>query len=158
MPALTSPPHPTHNGYILDTNVLSLFAKISRLDVLVQIAVGPLYLTPTIQRELETGLDNGVKYLVDALRLLHAGKLQVMPLNEIDRQFMRTLPNKLADGEAEAIALCRRVNLTLISHDRKAINYCQREGINAIRLISLVEQLKKVSLLTEAEIQTMFSV
>jgi predicted nucleic acid-binding protein len=157
MPASTSPVHPIPNSYVLDTNVLSLFAKINRLDLLLQLAIGSLYLTPTIQLELEVGLDNGVEYLANALRLIHTGKLQVMPLNEIDRQFMRTLPNKLGDGEAEAIALCRRANLTLISHDRKVINYCKQEGINSIRLTTLVDQLKNADLLTEVEIRTMFS-
>lgn len=125
--------------------------------MLLQLAIGSLYLTPTIQLELEIGLENGVEYLASALHLIHTGKLLVMPLSEIDRQFMRTLPNKLADGEAEAIALCRRANLTLISHDRKVINYCKHEGINAVRLTTLADQLKNANLLTEAEIQIMFS-
>ncbi|MEZ4865068.1 MAG: hypothetical protein R3C14_27380 [Caldilineaceae bacterium] len=154
MSASTSP---KPNGYILDTNVLSLFAKIDRLDLLLHLAAVPLYLTPTIQFELQTGLDHGVEYLANALRLVHTDKLQIIPLNEIDRQFMRVLPNKLADGEAEAIALCRRIGLTLISHDRKALNYCKQEGINAVRLTTLVDQLKNIGLLTEVEIQTMFS-
>jgi predicted nucleic acid-binding protein len=152
MPASTSL---KSNGYVLDTNVLSLFAKINRLDLLLQLVTVPLYLTPAIQLELEIGLDNGVAYLENALDLIHTGKLQVISLDEIDRQFMRALPNKLADGEAEAIAVCRRAALTLISHDRKAINYCKQERINAIRLTTLVEQLKNAGLLTEVEIQTM---
>ena len=83
--------------------------------------------------------------------------MQIIPLNEIDRQFMRALPNKLADGEAEAIALCRRTGLTLITHDRKALNYCLQEGINAIRFTTLVNQLKNAGLLTETEIEAMLS-
>lgn len=148
---------PKLNGFVLDTNVLSLFAKIDRLDLLLQLSTAPLYLTSMIQFELETGLDNGVAYLANVLQLIHTGKLQVIPLNEIDRQFMRALPNKLADGEAEAIALCRRTGLTLITHDRKALNYCIQEGINAIRFTTLVNQLKYAGLLTETEIEAIFS-
>jgi predicted nucleic acid-binding protein len=148
---------PKSNGYVLDSNVLSLFAKIERLDLLLQLTTVPLYVTPVIQSELETGVDNGVEYLANALHLIHTNRLQIIPLNEIDRQFMRALPSKLADGEAEAIALCRRMGLTLISHDRKALNYCVQEGIDALRLTALVNQLQNVGLLTETEIQTMFS-
>ena len=62
------------NGYVLDTNVLSLFARINRLDLLLQFTTVPLYLTPTIQLELETGLDNGVEYLANVLYLVHTEK------------------------------------------------------------------------------------
>ena len=148
---------PKSNGYILDTNVLSLFAKIERLDLLLQLMAAPLYVTPIIEFELETGLDHGVEYLANALHLIRTNRLQIIPLNEIDRQFMRALASKLADGEAEAIALCRRLGLTLISHDRKALNYCIQEGINALRLTALVDELQNTGLLTETEIQTMFS-
>lgn len=148
---------PKRNGFVLDTNVLSLFAKIDRLDLLLQLSTAPLYLTSMIQFELETGLDNGVAYLANVLQVIHIGKLQVIPLNEMDRQFMRALPNKLADGEAEAIALCHRTGLTLITHDRKALNYCLQEGINAIRFTTLVNQLKNAGLLTETEIEAMLS-
>jgi len=54
---------PKLNGFVLDTNVLSLFAKIDRLDLLLQLSTAPLYLTSMIQFELETAL-------IMALRIL----------------------------------------------------------------------------------------
>lgn len=148
---------PVPNSYVLDTNVLSRFARINRLDLLLQLSIGRVYITPAIQRELEAGLDNGVSYLADAVQLIRTGQLPVLPLSQIDRQFMRALPNKLGDGESEAIALCRRANLIFLSHDSRAIEYCKHEGINSIRLMNLVAQLKKAGLLTDAEIQIMLS-
>jgi len=58
-------------------------------------------------------------------------------------------------GEAEAIALCYRMGLVFISHDRKAINYCERIGISSVKFIVLVNRLKTAGLLTEAEIDEM---
>ena len=71
---------PKSNGYILDTNVLSLFAKIERLDLLLQLMAAPLYVTPIIEFELETGLDHGVEYLANALHLIRTNRLQIIPL------------------------------------------------------------------------------
>ncbi len=144
-------------NYVLDANVVSRFAKINRLDLLLHLSIGHVYVTPAIQRELETGLDNGVNHLVGAVQLIRTGKLPVMLLTQIDRQFMCALPSKLGDGEAQAIALCRRANLTFVSHNGRAIDYCKHEGISSIRLTNLVKQLKKAGLLSEDEIQIMFS-
>lgn len=154
MPDSTSKlPH----SYVLDTNVLSLFAKINRLNLLRQVVTIPLFITPAIREELSDGLKNGVSYLNDVLVLIDAGELQMLSLSGSERQFMDTLPAKLAKGEGEAIACCRNSSLTLITHDRKAINYCEREEIDCIRLTTLVEQFHEAGLLTADEIQKMFS-
>lgn len=53
---------PIPNNYVFDTNVVTRFARINRLDLLLHLSIGHVYITPAIQRELETGLNNGVKY------------------------------------------------------------------------------------------------
>jgi predicted nucleic acid-binding protein len=152
---MSSSTSPKHKGFILDTNVLSLFAKVNRLHLLQQFSKIPLYITPFIQHELEVGLENGVSYLEDALQLVEAGHLQVIPPDKSDKLFMSKLPPKLGLGEAEAIALCHRRNLAFITRDRKAANYCERAGIGFIRLIDLLKQLESVGLLNAATIDKM---
>ncbi len=83
MNSLTSP---SRKEIIFDTNVLSLFAKVNRLDLLPQfftapLSTVPLYITPTIQHEVEIGLQNGVDYLEDALQFVEAGYLQIITLS-----------------------------------------------------------------------------
>lgn len=151
-----------HKGIIFDTNVVSKFAKVNRLDLLRRMFTAAragvqLYITPAIQRELEAGVENEVDYLADALQLIDAGHLQVVQPTKADQLFINSLPAKLALGEAEAIALCYRLNLVLISHDRKAINYCNRVGISCIRLTSLLDGMKTAGLLTESEIEEMLA-
>lgn len=145
------------SGYVLDTNVLSLFAKIGRLNLLQQIATVPLFVTPAIQDELKTGVANGVSYLADALKLIDSEVIELLTISPVDLQYMENLPAKLASGEAEAIASCYRDSLTLISHDRKAINYCEREKIDYIPLIDLAEVLHQAGQLTDDEIDEMFA-
>ena len=147
-------------GVLFDTNVLSLFAKIERLPLLLQAFANlhqakQLYISPTIQQELVRGVQNGATYLRAALQLVMTGELQVVYPSKADQQFIYSLPAKLATGEAEAIALCYRLSLVFISHDRKAMNYCERVGIASIKLEVLLNRLQTAGLLTETEIAKM---
>jgi len=149
-------------GVILDTNVLSLFAKIDRLDLLDSLASSAreeikLYITPALQDELEVGIERGIEYLKDVIMLVKVGKLHILALNHADKLLIESLPTKLNLGEAEAIALCSRLSLAFITHDGKAFNYCKRMGIACTRLTTLLDSLKAVNVLTEAEIDEMLS-
>lgn len=150
------------NGVLFDTNVLSHFAKIERLPLLLQAFADvhrakQLYISPTIQRELETGVQHGASYLQGALQIIEDEDIQIIHPSKADEQFIHSLPAKLAAGEAEAIALCHRLNLVFISHDRKAINYCERMGISSVKFEVLLNRLKVAGLLTESEIAEMLT-
>lgn len=149
-------------GILFDTNVLSLFAKIKRLSLLLQVFADAhrakqLYVSPAIRRELEIGLRHGADYLQDAVQLIEDEVIQVVPPTRADQQFIHSLPAKLAAGEAEAIALCHRLNLVFISHDRKAVNFCERMGIPSVKLEVLVHRLEAAGGLTKAEIAEMLA-
>ena len=101
------------------------------------------------------GVRNGATYLQAALQLVTTGDLQVVYPTKADQQFIYSLPAKLAAGEAEAIALCYRLNLVFISHDRKAVNYCERVGIASIKLDVFLNRLQTAGLLMESEIAKM---
>jgi predicted nucleic acid-binding protein len=151
---------PAHNGIILDTNVLSLFARSDRHDLLQSVFASArsqirFFITPTIYAEIVTGYERGVFYLAGPLRLVESGQIRVLDLSQADRLFISSLPARLAMGEAEAIALCHRLLCVFVTHDRKAINYCERVGIPAIRLGSLLDRLHKAGLLTRDEIDKM---
>ena len=152
---MSSSTSPTHKGFVLDTNVLSLFAKVGKLHLLPQFSKIPLYITPVIHQELEAGLESGVSYLAEALQLIEAGHLQVIHPNQTDTHFMSQLPAKLGLGEGEAIALCHRQNLAFITRDRKAANYCERAGIGFIRLADLLQRFEEVGVLARATIDKM---
>ena len=148
------------DGVLFDTNVLSHFAKIGRLPLLLRAFADAhrakqLNVSPVIRRELENGITHGASYLQDVLQLIEDEDIQVIRPTKADQQFINSLPAKLAAGEAEAIALCHRLNLVFISHDRKAINYCERTGISSVKFEVLVNRLKVAGLLTGSEIEEM---
>ncbi len=157
---MNSSTFPSHKGIILDTNVLSLFARVDRLDLLQRVfaaARSPIgfFITPAIYAELATGYERGVLYLAAPIQMVESGQVQVLDVLRADRLFISSLPARLATGEAEAIALCHRLNFVFVTHDRKAINFCERMGIPAIRLVSLLDRLRKAGLVTTDEIDRM---
>lgn len=153
MPVSTSP---DASGYLIDTNVLSLLARAGQLDLLQYITI-PLYITPTIKQEIETGVQREVYHLNHVLALINNGDVQMLAPTGTNSQIVKRLPNKLGQGEAEAIAICRRLGLIFITHDRKAINYCERTGVNCIPLTDLVAEFESAGALTEAEVAAIFT-
>lgn len=151
---------PRSSGIVFDTNVLSLFARAGRLDLLQTIHASArrpirLCITPAIHEELKIGYDKGVSYLADVLKLVGKSQVQILELATADQLFIESLPARLALGEAEAIALCHRLHFVFITHDRKAVNYCDRLGIPAVRFVSLLAGLHKAGRLSDAEMEKM---
>lgn len=152
MPSSTSA---VTNGLVLDTNVLSSFAVANKLPLLQTITTEPLYITPYIIEELYVGIDKGVSALTAVLTLVTVAQINVLQLTDTEKAMQLHLPKKLAQGEAEAIAVCRQRNLVFITHDRKAANYCDHEGIPCIRLKELLRQLVLAGLLSQGEMDSM---
>ncbi len=150
---MKSPTSTNPKNVLLDTNVLSKFAKINRLDLLPQIFPPPIYITPMIRQELEVGLSKRFEYLSQVLNLVDAGQIEVLPTNH-DKQ---NLSSKLQAGESEAIPICYKLGLIFITHDRKAINYCDRMGIGCVPLTDLIEELQVAGLLTALEVDKLLT-
>jgi predicted nucleic acid-binding protein len=154
MPSSTSA---ATNGLVLDTNVLSSFSVANKLPLLQTITMAPLYITPYIVEELQAGIDKGVSTLTAVLTLITTAQISILQLTETERAMQLHLPKKLAQGEAEAIAVCRQCNMLFITHDRKAANYCDHEGIPCIRLKDLLFQLVLAGLLSQEEMGSMLA-
>lgn len=68
-----------------------------------------------------------------------------------DRDYIASLPRRLGLGEAEGIALCRRLDMVFVTHDRKAANFCDRAGVRCLHFRTLVDALQKQRLLTSEQ-------
>lgn len=68
-----------------------------------------------------------------------------------------TLPQKLNAGEREAIAFCQQHRLPLRSNDRRAIRYCEANGIIALDLPTLLRMLWTRGHTPQAEVQQLIT-
>ena len=76
----------------------------------------------------------------------------MLELTEEERALLRMLPRKLNAGEREAIALCQQHRIPLLSNDRRAIRYCQANGIDALDLATLLRLFWTQQLATRVEV------
>ncbi len=136
---------------LLDANVLSRLAKIGRLDLVPHVFPGRCFITPAIYHEIRVGIEAEIVYLRAVETVVANGDLRVVELKQADLEFVTLVPRKLARGEAEGIALCRRLDMIFVTHDRKAANYCDRIGVTCLHFRSLVEALRRRNLLSEQE-------
>lgn len=92
-------------------------------------------------------------YLKSVMDLVEQEKLQILDIAEEDREHITSLPRKIGSGEAESIALCRRLSMVFVTHDRKAANFCDRAEVRCLHFRTLVNILQKRGLLTSEHAQ-----
>ena len=140
-----------HRAVLLDANVLSRLARVHQADVLPKVFPGRCYLAPAIYHEIEAGVEVGAEYLEEVIALVGQERLRVLGIDEEDRDYIASLPRRLGLGEAEGIALCRRLDMVFVTHDRKAANFCDRAGVRCLHFRTLVDALQKQGLLTSKQ-------
>ncbi|MFQ5859117.1 MAG: hypothetical protein ACE5LU_26255 [Anaerolineae bacterium] len=150
---MKSSPDPGRRAVLLDANVLSRLARVQQADLLPKVFSGGCCLAPAVYHEIEAGIEAGVKYLEAVTSLVGQGNLQVLDVEDEDRDYIASLPRKLGLGEAEGIALCRRLDLVFVTHDRKAANFCDQAGVRSLHFRTLVDVLKDRRLLTPEQAQ-----
>jgi predicted nucleic acid-binding protein len=138
---------PGRRAVLLDANVLSRLARVHQADVLPKVFPGRCYLAPAIYHEIEAGVEAGVAYLEQVIALVGQERLRVLGIEEEDRDYIASLPRRLGLEEAEGIALCRRLDMVFVTHDRKAANFCDRAGVRCLHFRTLVDALQKQGLL-----------
>lgn len=127
---------------ISDTNVLSSFAAAEALSLLQQLfAQAQIAVPPGVHRELQAGLERGKAHLDVVLQAITSGQILVLALSPEETQQLAAFPTRLNLGEREAIALTVTRRATLLSNDRRAINYCRQQQVRVVSLVDLLRLL-----------------
>lgn len=142
---------------IADTNILSTFACINRLDLLFQVAdTEVICLSPAIVSELQEGLNRGCAYLQPLLYEVQKGATySLIHLTLEEASFCQTLPRGLQKGEKEAIAVCAFRDAAFLTNDRRAHRYCQANFVASFDLKMILRRLWQATHSTKAEVQSL---
>lgn len=93
---------------LLDNDILSIFAKIKRLDLLHTLfGEELLYIASGVLEEIQAGLVEGYSYPQYVLEEIAIGKIKILYLNERELGEMRELPETFGLGEKESVAVCK---------------------------------------------------
>ncbi len=138
---------------LVDTNILSTFAKIDRLELLFKVfRQKRLCISPNVFQELKDARDKRYDFVEPIFDLLQYHKLKLLPLEEDEYMLMLQLPKYLGKGELDSIAICTRRNYSLLSNERKVIKFCEENGIDHFDLNGILNALWMFDIVSKEEV------
>lgn len=142
---------------VVDTNLLSTFARVQRLDLLFAVAeTDAFYLVPVVITELKLGLKKNLSFLQPILDNLANGiKFFPLQLTVEEKSLSDSLPASLNSGERESISVCqKRPGSKLLTNDKRALNYCRDNQIPALDLKLVLRRLWKAGHCNKEEVRS----
>jgi predicted nucleic acid-binding protein len=135
---------------IVDTDILSMFAKIDALAVLVEFfGREHIGMTPAIADEASIPLQYGYDFPLQIIAQIPAVSLSQAVVQESIR--LQTHATFLGHGEREAIAFCRIEGASFVTNDRIARMCAQEQGIVVFSLQALIRAIWLNGTRTRAE-------
>jgi len=121
---------------VLDTDILSCFAKIRRFDLLEKLFKAQFYIPPRVYEEILRAKEKGYDFVDYIIQLIDDRKIKIAILNEIEVDIVKELSKerRLGFGEMEAMALARNRGWILLSNDKVVEKVAGKIGINVFNL------------------------
>ncbi|NCC34871.1 MAG: hypothetical protein EOM24_23080 [Chloroflexia bacterium] len=139
---------------VSDTNILSSLAAADAVEALQRLfARSTVSIPPAVRDELQAAIDRGRDYLVVVVDAIAAGDIPVLTLTNNEHTLAATLPRRLNAGECEAIALCQQRRVPLLSNDRRAVRYCQAQGIDVVDLPAILRLFWTRQITTRSDVE-----
>ncbi len=131
---------------IYDADILSVFAKIDRLDLLQRLS-GPILITPQIKEEISIPAQYGYQFPNRILKVA-----STLPLTSDEMTTYEALRENLGRGGSEGISLAKHRNYIFATNDKVAFKFAVKEKVAAINLQVILRALFLSNSLTRNEI------
>jgi len=135
---------------VLDTDVLSMFAKINAVDLLKDLFGEKAIITPKIKDEISVPLEYGYTFPLKVISTIESVPLSNEVLEEYGR-LQKSL--SLGKGELEAIAYCKVEKCIFVTNDIKAREFAKSEGVSVISLQAVLRALWKAKIKSKEEVR-----
>jgi predicted nucleic acid-binding protein len=141
---------------VFDTDILSTFGKIKRLDLLSVLFPNTGFFIPhSVYNELFKARERGYEF-VDYV--IESGILEVIPLNKEELEFLSRLKEErisLGLGELEGVSICKHRKYILVTNDIPAKKVCDQYGIEFVDLSVILKSLLIAEVLTDDELKAL---
>lgn len=130
---------------IADTDILSTFGKIGRIDLL-RLLFQKIHVAPAVYRELLRAEQVGFIWAADVKQ-----GIELLPLTESENREVGqlfTLYPQLGSGEVESFVLARAHHLLCLTNDRRAKEVGKELGLAYLDLEEILWALKARRILT----------
>jgi predicted nucleic acid-binding protein len=138
---------------VFDTDILSTFGKIRRLDLLKKLFPNVRFFVPSsVYNELFKARERGYEF-VDYV--IESGIFEVIPLNKEELEFsgrLREERKSLGLGELEGVSICKHREYILVTNDITAKKVCDRYEIEFVDLSMILKSLLEVKILMSDEL------
>lgn len=127
--------------FVFDTDILSTFAKIDRLELLQKVFGDNKLLIPNaVVKDLKNAKLNTISEVTDLTILKNIN------LNKEEKQYCEKINyhRVLGRGETECIAVCKLRNGCFVSNDKKAIKTAEELNIRVLDLETILFSLKEI--------------
>jgi len=141
------------NGFLLDTDILSIFAKVNALALLRELlGCDRLPITTGVFNEIVVPLEYGYDF---PRRILAAVDTVLMSADEAASFEALRLEGKVSAADAEIVAICQHRGWFYITMDRVAARYAEKQGVRAVDLCALLKAVLSGGLLTEDQLRAL---
>lgn len=138
---------------LLDTNVLSTFGKINRLNLLFDIFKEDICISSNVLDEIKNADEQGYSFADKVISLIDEGKIMVISSSQEERQYMVTLPLSFGSGERDSVAIAKKRRGVFVTNEKRLWNFCETEEIDFLTLNNLLKLLWKDKILTKEEVR-----
>ena len=140
--------------FLCDTNILSTFAKIDQMALLLQLfARDKMAVVPAVYEELQEGIRCGHSALQAANACIQQGAMMILAPTAQEIFDKDALPRSFDAGERETIAVARSRGYAILTNETHVKNWCERNGILYWDLPRILRASWRTGLLTKAQVR-----
>jgi len=141
------------SGFLLDADILSIFAKANALALLRQLlGCDRLPMTTGVFNEIVVPLEYGHDF---PRRILAVADTVLMSADEVASFEALRLEGKVSAADAEIVAICQQRGWVYVTMDRVAAHYAEKQGVRAVDLHALLKAVLSGGLLTEDQLRVL---
>ncbi|MBI4141854.1 hypothetical protein HY484_02945 [Candidatus Woesearchaeota archaeon] len=139
---------------LIDTNILSTFAKIRKLESLLKIFEGKrVCISCNVLEEIKQAVGLGYVYASPIINLSMSKKIEIIELTKEEYLLSLSFPKNFGKGERDSLAIAKKRSWVFITNEKRVLNYCNDENISAVSLNSLLRLLWEEKIQTKEQVK-----
>lgn len=120
---------------IADTDILSAFAKIEHLDLLLELfQTRSLYIANSAWEEVEYSRQLGRAYALRLAKFADTGKLQVVNPDAQEKLFAETLPSTLSEADRDTLSIASNRGWMVLSNESRVAHHGSAIGVSVLSI------------------------
>ncbi|MCX6031176.1 MAG: hypothetical protein NT169_17995 [Chloroflexi bacterium] len=141
------------SGFLVDTDILSIFAKANALALLREIlGCQRLPITTGVFNEIVIPLEYGYDF---PRRVMAVAETVLMSSEEVAVFETLRLEGRVSAADAEIVAICQRRSWIYVTMDRVAARYAEMHGVRSVDLHALLKAALTGGLLAEDQLRAL---